>query len=234
MAARLPTPVEQPPTAPAPPAAPAPFAAPAPLAAPAIQPVFVDNFTGPPGRSRRPVVGTPLRSVGQRLERRCGPPRRRRDPRRAARRADRHQRGQPVRLQLPDRVRAGPVLPGGSPAEDAHLARQPRVVLAADALPGRVGQAGRRGELGNEFDCPTNISFYWLYDEDPSDNRVESCIAPQVPDPSAWHTYWPSSSPTRARSRPTRQPARRPRRAITWTTLSWRPSTCPPCEAATP
>ena len=54
---------------------------------------------------------------------------------------------------------------------------------------------------------------------------MESCIAPQVPDPSAWHTYQPSSSPTRARSRPTRQPARRLPRAITRTTLSRRPST---------
>jgi hypothetical protein len=44
-------------------------------------------------------------------------------------------------------------------------------------------------ESWNQFDCPTNISFYWLYDEDPSDNRVQSCIAPAVPDPSAWHTY---------------------------------------------
>jgi hypothetical protein len=44
-------------------------------------------------------------------------------------------------------------------------------------------------ESWNQFDCPMNISFYWLYDEDPSDNRVQSCIAPAVPDPSAWHTY---------------------------------------------
>jgi hypothetical protein len=44
-------------------------------------------------------------------------------------------------------------------------------------------------ESWNEFDCPTNISFYWLYDEDPADNRVQSCIAAHVPDPSAWHTY---------------------------------------------
>jgi hypothetical protein len=44
-------------------------------------------------------------------------------------------------------------------------------------------------ESWNEFDCPTNVSFYWLYDEDPTDNRVQACIAANVPDPSAWHTY---------------------------------------------
>jgi hypothetical protein len=44
-------------------------------------------------------------------------------------------------------------------------------------------------ESWNQFDCPTNISFYWLYDEDPTDNRVQACIAAQVPDPGAWHTY---------------------------------------------
>jgi hypothetical protein len=44
-------------------------------------------------------------------------------------------------------------------------------------------------ESWNEFDCPTNVSFYWLYDENPTDNRVQDCIAAHVPDPGAWHTY---------------------------------------------
>jgi len=188
VAVRVPEPVEQPPEAPTPPAAPTPPTAPAPPAAPAEQLVFTDNFTGPPGGTVAPWWGHRSDPWGN-----------------ASSDAVARLAGGGILDVLPGGLIGTNVgNPSGSSFQIAFEEGRSYRAEARLKMPTSRGSHASFwlrtpfpdawGELDvveswNEFDCPTNISFYWLYDEDPSDNRVQSCIAPHVPDPSAWHTY---------------------------------------------
>jgi hypothetical protein len=178
----------EPPPAPAPEPVPEAAPEPAPAPVPVEQPIFIDNFTGPAGGPIAPWWSHRADPWGN-----------------SSSDAVARLAGGGILDVLPGGLIG---TNGGNPAGTGFVVpyEEGRTYRAEARLKMPTTQGNHAsfwlrtpypdawGELDvveswNQFDCPTNISFYWLYDEDPTDNRVQSCIASAVPDPSAWHTY---------------------------------------------